>query len=67
MAIGHPGRTWTKGSKNWPAADDAPDPDAPEFPKPTGGGWFELSNGERVQGRDAADEAQAALDADTEP
>lgn len=64
MAIGHPGRTWTKGSKNWPKADDAAEP---EFPKHTGGGWFELSNGERVQGRDAADEAQAALDADTEP
>jgi hypothetical protein len=33
------------------------------FPKGTGGGWYELSNGERVQGKDAAQAAQDALDA----
>lgn len=32
-----------------------------EFPKHTGGGYFELSNGEKVQGKEAAVEAQKAL------
>ncbi|MGF7014247.1 hypothetical protein [Ornithinibacillus bavariensis] len=32
-----------------------------EFPKHTGGGYFELSNGEKVQGKDAAIEAEEAL------
>lgn len=26
----------------------------PEFPKHTGGGWYELSNGEKVQGKEEA-------------
>lgn len=29
-----------------------------DFPKHTGGGWYELSNGEKVQGKDEAKEAQ---------
>lgn len=35
--------------------------DAGEFPKHTGGGWYELSNGEKVQGKDEAIEAEQAL------
>lgn len=31
------------------------------FPKHTGGGWYELSNGEKVQGKDEAIEAQSEL------
>lgn len=30
-------------------------------PKHVGGGWYELSNGERVQGKDEAIEAERAL------
>lgn len=32
-----------------------------KFPKHTGGGWYELSNGEKVQGKDEAIEAQSEL------
>jgi len=32
-----------------------------EFPKHTGGGYYELSNGEKIQGKDAAIEAEKAL------
>lgn len=32
-----------------------------EFPKHTGGGYYELSNGEKVKGKDAAFEAEKAL------
>src|SRR5690625_3011426 len=32
-----------------------------EFPKHTGGGYYELSNGEKIQGKDAAIEAEEAL------
>ena len=38
------------------------DEDEEEFPRSTGGASFELSNGERVQGEQAALEAQAELD-----
>lgn len=31
------------------------------YPKHNGGGWYELSNGETVQGKDAAIEAEAKL------
>lgn len=41
-------------------APPAPEPSA-DFPRQVGGGWYELSNGERVQGADAANAAQAAL------
>lgn len=33
-------------------------------PMPVGGGWYELSDGERVQGHDEAKAAQAVLDAE---
>lgn len=31
------------------------------FPKHTGGGWYELSNGEKVQGKDDAEAAESNL------
>lgn len=36
--------------------------DIPEFPKHTGGGYYELSNGEKVKGKEAAMEAQLLID-----
>lgn len=30
-----------------------------EYPKHTGGGWYELSNGEKVQGKEEAEEKEA--------
>ena len=35
---------------------------SPDFPKHTGGGYYELSNGEKVKGKDAAIIAQAGFD-----
>jgi hypothetical protein len=35
--------------------------DEEEFPKHTGGAWYELSNGEKIQGKDEALEAEAEL------
>lgn len=32
-----------------------------EFPKHTGGAWYELSNGEKIQGKDEAIAAEAEL------
>jgi hypothetical protein len=32
-----------------------------EFPKHTGGGYYELSNGEKVKGKGAAEKAEKAL------
>lgn len=32
-----------------------------EFPKHTGGGWYELSNGEKVQGKEEAEAAESNL------
>jgi hypothetical protein len=29
-----------------------------DFPKHTGGGWYELSNGDKVQGKDEAKKAE---------
>ena len=43
-----------------PASTAAPEA-TDEFPKHTGGGWYELSNGEKVQGKTEALEAEAAL------
>lgn len=40
---------------------DSSEQEDPEFPKHTGGGYYELSNGEKVQGKDAAIEAEKAL------
>jgi len=36
--------------------------DSPEFPKHTGGGHYELSNGDKVKGKDAAIIAQDEID-----
>src|SRR5690625_309815 len=33
-----------------------------EFPKHTGGGYYELSNGEKVQGKDSAIEAEKSIE-----
>ena len=33
-------------------------PEKEIFPKHTGGGWYELSNGDKVQGKQEAKEAQ---------
>lgn len=42
--------------------DDDGDDTPTEFPAHTGGGWYVLSNGDRVQGRDDAAMAQELLD-----
>lgn len=36
-----------------------------KFPKETGGGWYELSNGSKVQGEDEANKAEAELGSNT--
>jgi hypothetical protein len=36
--------------------------EAPKWPKHVGGGTFELSNGDKVKGKDEASAAQTALD-----
>jgi hypothetical protein len=35
-----------------------------EFPKHTGGGYYELSNGEKVKGKEAAEKAENELKVD---
>ncbi|WP_085521412.1 hypothetical protein [Tuberibacillus sp. Marseille-P3662] len=35
-----------------------------QYPKHVGGGWYELSDGEKVQGKDEAQEAEKALNND---
>lgn len=37
------------------------DQEQDQYPKHTGGGYFELSNGEKVQGKEKAIEAEQAL------
>ena len=49
-----------KTDENNKKTDDN-DQNLPEWPKHTGGGWYELSNGEKVQGKEEALEAQAQL------
>jgi len=34
------------------------------YPIHVGGGWYELSNGEKVQGKEDAEQAQSELDGD---
>ncbi|PEZ85188.1 hypothetical protein CN374_25805 [Bacillus cereus] len=34
---------------------------ASKFPKHAGGGWYELSNGDKIQGKDEALEAEQSL------
>lgn len=40
--------------------------EAVSFPKHTGGGWYELSNGEKVKGKDEATAAEEDLDKEGE-
>lgn len=49
------GKTVEKTAEKAPAAEET-------FPRETGGGWFILSNGKKVQNRERAEEMQAALD-----
>lgn len=44
-----------------PQETEAPETEAGFEPQHVGGGYYELSNGERVQGKEAAFEAQKAL------
>lgn len=46
------------------AAQEEPAEEGTEenYPKDSGGGWWELSNGQKVRGEDAALEAQAKLE-----
>ncbi|SIT91679.1 hypothetical protein [Edaphobacillus lindanitolerans] len=41
--------------------DEPPESVTAEYPKHNGGGWYELSNGETVQGKTAAAKAEAEL------
>lgn len=42
-------------------SDEVAEVTSTRYPKHNGGGWYELSNGETVQGKDAALEAEAKL------
>lgn len=42
--------------------EDSGENETDEFPKDTGGGWYLLSNGDKAQGKDAAIEAEKALE-----
>lgn len=45
-----------------PGEEAIPEPPiADSWPKPTGGGWYELSNGKKVQGETKAHRTQAEL------
>ncbi|MFD2705461.1 hypothetical protein [Salibacterium lacus] len=41
-----------------------PSPSEGEYPKHAGGGYYKLSNGEKVNGKKEAEKAQAELDGD---
>lgn len=46
------------------ALPEEPEPKAPPgsgYPRPRGGGWYELSNGQTMQGEDEAEEAERRL------
>lgn len=45
-----------------PEPESEEEQDTVEYPVRIGGPWYELSNGERVKGKDAAEEAQRQLD-----
>lgn len=44
--------------------DKPKDEEDKEFPKHTGGGYYELSNGEKVKGKEAAEKAENELKVD---
>lgn len=48
-------------AENTEAGADAKGDTDSEFPKHTGGGWYELSNGDKVQGKEDAEKAEAKL------
>jgi hypothetical protein len=60
----------TNNRKGKPFIAYEEDPEAPEnseedvFPKHTGGGYYELSNGEKVKGKEAAEKAENELKVD---
>ena len=41
--------------------DEIEQTDGSQFPKHTGGAWYELSNGEKIQGKDEATAAEKEL------
>ena len=43
------------------AEKDKQEPESVNYPKSTGGGWYELSNGESVRGKEKAIEAEKEL------
>ena len=47
---------WRHHKKEKPVHDEpvSVDEEVEQFPKHVGGGWYELSNGERVQGKEEA-------------
>lgn len=49
------------GTDSEPQEDPKGEIDESEFPKHTSGAWYELSNGEKIQGKDEAIAAEAAL------
>lgn len=44
-----------------PKDEDPGEANESEFPKHTGGGYYELSNGEKVKGKEAAEKSENAL------
>lgn len=50
-------------SQKGPEANSSEDPEQAEFPKESGGGWWELSNGKKVQSEEKAKESQTKLNA----
>lgn len=47
-----------------PEESEEPEAYGMTYPIHTGGGWYELSNGERVQSKEAAEQAQSELEGD---
>jgi len=44
------------------AKEKEPNPTSIGYPSEIGGGWYELSNGEKIRGKEAAAKAQADID-----
>lgn len=44
-----------------PAPEPEPEPEGEEFPVHRGAGWYELSDGSTVRGKDEAQQAEAEL------